>query len=502
LFKFVPDVAGPQKEQIKCPRVVDKLPWTEFPLYATRRAGFTFGGMGRQLPIGKDHTDTFTLINRTNQKLYFQIGQKRSVSRPFSFWTNPSRDIIDPRAQKNVTLSIRFNCTTTASLSVPIRVWGDGWGIAYQATIDVYAQSCLSNKLDPNDIELCGDSPLARTECTEFWIGRYRGTLVNVERMMGDDLIVNSSKMEGANSMMQTLRHPCIVQYMGSARSPTTFTILTEYCPFMTLDKVLAYDSPVRDRHAADLNYAFLIHVLLDIARALAYLHGNNIIHRNVKSSNVFVYRISPSSNDELWSPISKLGGFTSARTIVDFSDKAAAESPDDSLMMTRIGGPFAAPDMSGSGSSSYGTSVDIFSFGIMAYELLEGRTFKEVFARRIQELEEAGLDEDDMLEELMDAGERPTFDSSSPVSDRIKSLISRCWSGEADMRPEAESVASELEAELMEVLDIQDIMNPYIPKMDYRYYDFDLDADHDDHDSSKETSEDGFAFEHETDDF
>ena len=68
------------------------------------------------------------------------------------------------------------------------------------------AQSALSNKLDPNDLQLCERSRVEETELTEFWVGKYRGTRVNVEMMTEENLETYSTKIENEDAMMQMIR--------------------------------------------------------------------------------------------------------------------------------------------------------------------------------------------------------------------------------------------------------------------------------------------------------
>ena len=88
-----------------------------------------------------------------------------------------------------------------------------------------------------------------------------------------------------------------------------------------------------------------------DICNALILCHGKNIIHRDIKPENIFVN----SSGDY------KLGDFGISKITVNSSSRAS----------TGIGTPqYEAPEQL---SNSYDRRVDIYSLGLVLYELMNG---------------------------------------------------------------------------------------------------------------------------------
>ncbi|KAG2629977.1 hypothetical protein PVAP13_3KG513600 [Panicum virgatum] len=85
-------------------------------------------------------------------------------------------------------------------------------------------------------------------------------------------------------SLMKKLRHPNILLFMGAVTSPQRLCIVTEFLPRGSLFRLL-------QRSGTKLDVRRRIHMALDIARGMNYLHHSSppIIHRDLKSSNLLV---------------------------------------------------------------------------------------------------------------------------------------------------------------------------------------------------------------------
>ncbi|XP_023763485.2 uncharacterized protein LOC111911948 [Lactuca sativa] len=96
-----------------------------------------------------------------------------------------------------------------------------------------------------------------------------------------DDVMV-SFKQEV--SIMKKLRHPNILLFMGSVTSTPHLCIVTEFLPRGSLFRIL-------QRNTTQLDWKRRLHMAMDIARGMNYLHRCNppIVHRDLKSSNLLV---------------------------------------------------------------------------------------------------------------------------------------------------------------------------------------------------------------------
>ena len=83
---------------------------------------------------------------------------------------------------------------------------------------------------------------------------------------------------------MKRLRHPNILLFMGAVTSPERLCIVTEFLPRGSLFRLL-------QRNSSKLEWRRRVHMALDIARGVNYLHHLNppIVHRDLKSSNLLV---------------------------------------------------------------------------------------------------------------------------------------------------------------------------------------------------------------------
>ena len=84
-------------------------------------------------------------------------------------------------------------------------------------------------------------------------------------------------------SFLSAIRHPNIVQYLGSYQDPET------RLPVLLM--ALMDDSLTHflERFQESLPYHTQVNICHDIALALAYLHSNAILHRDLSSNNVLL---------------------------------------------------------------------------------------------------------------------------------------------------------------------------------------------------------------------
>ena len=174
-------------------------------------------------------------------------------------------------------------------------------------------------------------------------------------------------------SMMEHLDPQFVVAVYGCGYTDRAMAIAMEYFALGSLQKVLQQDQlPPNAR----------IPILLNIAKAMAYLHANGIIHRDLKPGNVLVCSFDPQVH-----PMCKFAhSFTlflntwfhthaTQHRISDFGEARSVQSMEQSMTMTSgVGTPFyMAPEMVKS-SKHYTAAVDVYSFGIMAAQVMVGR--------------------------------------------------------------------------------------------------------------------------------
>jgi serine/threonine protein kinase len=83
-------------------------------------------------------------------------------------------------------------------------------------------------------------------------------------------------------AIMHKLRHPNIVLFMGTVTQADNLCIVTQYCSNGNL-----YD--ISHNKETQYSLAGILNIGKKIATGMSYLHGNKIIHRDLKSLNVLM---------------------------------------------------------------------------------------------------------------------------------------------------------------------------------------------------------------------
>ena len=161
-----------------------------------------------------------------------------------------------------------------------------------------------------------------------------------------------------------------------------------------------------------------------DIASALEYLHGMDIVYRDLKPDNVGF-----NSSGEL-----KMFDFGLAKRVT-----AADRSSDDDGLYNLTGNTgslrYMAPEVAL--NKPYSLSVDAYSFGVLFWQLCSLSIPYSGFSCKMHS---------DMV---VGKGYRPTLDSTWPES--WGSLMGQCWSADHRSRPTFERISMAMNAELEE---------------------------------------------------
>ena len=169
--------------------------------------------------------------------------------------------------------------------------------------------------------------------------------------------------------LMSTLRHPNIVQFLGVTFFPgSRLPALVMERLLTSLHDLLAPDTPpLRDAVSplAFFSMALKCSVLQDVARGLAYLHGQSppIIHRDLSARNVLL-------NSGMVGKIADLG----VARITPQMRAAATMTKGPGALIYMPPEAFASAK-SNKEMSKYDTSIDIFSLGVVTIFIV-GETF------------------------------------------------------------------------------------------------------------------------------
>jgi serine/threonine protein kinase len=266
--------------------------------------------------------------------------------------------------------------------------------------------------------------------------------------------------------MMSRLRHPNIVLVMGISvveletrrhvsvdmddvaideesngrkdnKAKKTLCILTEYLEQGSLADILY--GPKRIPSEV-WTYELVLICAIQAAKGMLYLHSQTppICHRDLKSSNLVV--------DNHW--VVKVTDFGMSRIVPESSAgenvNPGLERPsffNQDLEMTSNLGTTAwcAPEIfTPSEKARYSLPVDVYSFGMVLWELWERKRPYEELPSRF-----------DVIDAIK-AGNRPVISDNCPTG--LMSLIQRCWQYEPSRRPKFSYIVRYLKEELARV--------------------------------------------------
>ena len=149
--------------------------------------------------------------------------------------------------------------------------------------------------------------------------------------------------------------HKFIVRFMGFLTEPRLSALMELACHGNLKDAL--YDE---SRKKKAINRVVLFRVIKQIASALDFMHKRRIIHRDIKSDNILVFKIDHPTGDVHI----KLTDFGTANFLTPDGMKFVAGTPG-----------FMAPEMfEFISSDEYTIKVDIYSFAMVIGEMINGR--------------------------------------------------------------------------------------------------------------------------------
>ena len=182
----------------------------------------------------------------------------------------------------------------------------------------------------------------------------FKGTLITDPKQRFAIKVIDLKKFQKPDSLAlvekeieihQKLKHPNIINCLDIYKSQGHYFIMTEYCPHGDLDELLKMQKIVHEDVA--------LKIMKQVIEAYKYIMGKNIIHRDLKPANIMRF-------GSVW----KIGDFGFATYCTE----------DFILDKTNLGTPLYMPPES-LFYSKYSAKTDIFSLGVIFYEMLTGTT-------------------------------------------------------------------------------------------------------------------------------
>ncbi|XP_027889272.1 serine/threonine-protein kinase A-Raf [Xiphophorus couchianus] len=177
------------------------------------------------------------------------------------------------------------------------------------------------------------------------WHGDVAIKILKVKEPTPEQLQAFKNEMQ----VLRKTRHVNILLFMGFMTKPN-FAIITQWCEGSSL---------YRHLHVTETKFDTMrrIDVARQTAQGMDYLHAKNIIHRDLKSNNIFLH--------EGWTV--KIGDFGLATVKYRWSGSQQVEQPSGSIL-------WMAPEVIRmQDSNPYTFQSDVYGYGVVLFELMSG---------------------------------------------------------------------------------------------------------------------------------
>ncbi|KAG0488987.1 hypothetical protein HPP92_007711 [Vanilla planifolia] len=246
--------------------------------------------------------------------------------------------------------------------------------------------------------------------------GVYRNQLVAVKTIRLPDANADDDESRKLTARLEKqfvrertflshLRHRNVIKLAGAWKESDVFFLVTEYLSGGSLRTLL------HKQEGRPLSLDKLIAIALEIARGMEYIHSRGVVHRDLKPENILL-------DQDLRVKVADFG--------VACKESCCGSSGDVPAGTYR----WMAPEMIK--RKRHGRKVDVYSFGILLWEMLTGCIPYE----EMTPVQAAFA--------VVHKRTRPAFPEDCPI--QLRALIERCWSSSPEKRPEFWQIVEVLE--------------------------------------------------------
>ena len=223
-------------------------------------------------------------------------------------------------------------------------------------------------------------------------------------------------------NILKMLNHPNIVKLEDVKQSTKSYYIVMEYINGGVLTDCL---KKYIEKNGKAFPEEIVQHLMRQIVEAFVYIHGKNIIHRDLKLDNIMVHFDNPSDKENLNMMKAKI-------KIIDFGFSIVLSK--ENLASTTVGSPINMDPIIlekfnklRDKNASYDTKADIWSIGTVCYELFIG---KAVF-------------DAETMEALVEKVKGGTYKVPSTISKELVNFLNNMLQYDATYRPTAKELQS-----------------------------------------------------------
>lgn len=219
-------------------------------------------------------------------------------------------------------------------------------------------------EIAPWELFIFKDRLIGEGAFSRVYLAKWRETFVVAKVIKEEVLSEKKFLILREIDIMSKMHHPNIVQFLGYIDNP--FIIVMEYIPNNNLHE----------------NYPLLykntkISIMKDVLKGLAYIHNRkpySLIHRDIKPTNIILTNSKVAKITDFG-----LSKFYSLTKTFSNTDLSKMENDFDKLYENDLTSDvgtfrFMAPEMKK--KEEYNNKVDIYSCGIVLYEMFENKKF------------------------------------------------------------------------------------------------------------------------------
>ncbi|KAM1172664.1 hypothetical protein ACFX2I_022729 [Malus domestica] len=247
--------------------------------------------------------------------------------------------------------------------------------------------------------------------------GKWKGSDIAIKRIKSSCFAGKPSERERLIAdfwkealILSSLHHPNVVSMYGIVRNGPdgSLATVTEFMVNGSLKQFLQKKDRTIDRRKRFI-------IAMDAAFGMEYLHGKNIVHFDLKCENLLVNMRDPQR------PVCKIG------------DLGLSKVKQQTLVSGGVRGtlPWMAPELLSGKSNMVTEKIDVYSFGIVMWELLTGEEpYTDMHCASII----GGIVNNTLRPQI------PTW-----CDPEWKSLMESCWASDPSHRPSFSEISQKL---------------------------------------------------------
>ncbi|KAH3758255.1 tyrosine protein kinase [Pelomyxa schiedti] len=378
-----------------------------FLLTVTPSSALEFGLGSHQAPINQELEDNITLTNPSKSTVLFKLVCPQNPR--YTIQMEPQTGSLKPSHEIDVHVKMTVNCTTSIETNVLVM-------ISTKDKVDppemylplrIAFDTQLSTSLDSEEINL-QEPPIGEGGYGVVYKGEWRGQLVAVKLLKNQTSTALTDFLREVH-ILDTVRCPQIVNFLGACKLPGTLSIVTEFAPLGNL-------SDCMKKHRMSL--VLKSKCFLDCSRGMQFLHQSSLLHRDLKPDNLLMVSLDTSAAINC-----KLTDFGTTR---DFN-----KAQETQLYTLGVGTPvYMAPELLENGK--YNSGADVYSFAVLMYHVVTERPPYEEFESMWK------------ICEFVMAGNRMPLDKTAypPLAE----LIEVCWNQDRHARPSFDDITPRIE--------------------------------------------------------